>query len=269
MKLAAALLLCAPLAALACGEVITLQTHGNTTTRYALDAPPKAVAALVLLPGGGGHVNLDARGCAQKLNGNSLVRSQGLFHEHGLATALVDAPSDHFGDEGLAGFRATPAHAEDLGKLVADLRARLKLPVWIAGTSRGAISAANAAARLQGANAPDGVILTSPVTVGTAGGRLGWTAQTTLDAPLGNLRIPLLLVGHADDSCLRSPPSGLRVIATQAKSPRLQEVVVTGGPGARGAGGLAACEGRSPHGFTGQEAEVAAGIARFVRGGRY
>lgn len=41
-----------------------------------------------------------------------------------------------------------------------------------------------------------------------------------------------------------------------------------GGPGAR-ASGLAACEGRSPHGFVEQEAEVAAGIARFALGGRY
>jgi len=30
-----------------------------------------------------------------------------------------------------------------------------------------------------------------------------------------------------------------------------------------------ACEGRSPHGFNGVEAEVAAGIARFVRGEKY
>jgi len=28
-------------------------------------------------------------------------------------------------------------------------------------------------------------------------------------------------------------------------------------------------EGRSPHGFVEQEAEVAAGIARFIRGGSY
>jgi hypothetical protein len=30
-----------------------------------------------------------------------------------------------------------------------------------------------------------------------------------------------------------------------------------------------ACVGRSPHGFVDQEAEVAAGIARFVRGGSF
>jgi hypothetical protein len=140
--------------------------------------------------------------------------------------------------------------------------------VWLVGTSRGAISAGNAAGRLKGAAAPDGVVLTSPVTVGTTGGRLAWTAQTALDAPLEGVTIPLLLVGHAADACLRSPPGGMAAIAKRAKSPRLRVVTVTGGPGSRQSG-LAACEGRSPHAFVEQEAEVAAGIARFVRGGSY
>ncbi len=268
MRILAAALLSLPLAALACGEVVTLNTHSNTTTRYAISAPPNATAVLVLLAGGAGHVDLDSRGCAQKLKGNSLIRSQELFHRENFATALVDAPSNHHGEHGLGPFRTQTPHAEDLGKVVADLRERLKVPVWIAGTSRGAISAANAASRLQGTNAPDGVILTSPVTVGTTAGRLAWTAQAVGDAPLENIRVPVLLIGHAEDACLRSPASGLAGIAQRVKISRVQSVTVTGGSGSRQSG-LAACEGRSPHGFDGQEAEVAAGIARFVRGGRY
>jgi len=268
VKTFVAAILCLPLAALACGDVVTLKTHGSSTTRYALAVPPKATAVLVLLPGGPGHVDLGADGCAQKLKGNSLIRSQELFQRDGFATALVDAPSDYQGEHGLEAFRAQAPHAEDLGKVIADLRARLKVPVWLAGTSRGAISAANAAGRLSGANAPDGVILTSPVTVGTTGGRLAWTAQAVQDAPLERITMPLLLVGHAADNCMRSPTSGLAGIERRAKSSRVQLVTVTGGPGARQSG-LAACEGRSPHGFADQEAEVAAGIARFVRGGRY
>lgn len=46
----------------------------------------------------------------------SLVRSQALFHREGFATALVDAPSDHTGDDGQGGLRAQRPHAEDLGK---------------------------------------------------------------------------------------------------------------------------------------------------------
>ena len=59
------------------------------------------------------------------------------------ATALVDAPSDYPGEEGLGGFRLAPAHAEDLGKLIEDVRARVKAPVWLAGHSRGTVSVAN------------------------------------------------------------------------------------------------------------------------------
>jgi pimeloyl-ACP methyl ester carboxylesterase len=248
--------------ALACGEVVTLQTHDGTTMRYTLSAPQDAKGALILLAGGGGYLDLDAQGCAQKLKGNSLVRSQELFHREGFATAVVDAPSDHMGVDGLGGFRALAPHAEDLGKVVADLRARVKGPVWIVGTSRGAISAVNAAARL---SALDGVVLTSPVTVGTARGRKSWTAQTVHDNRIEDIRMPLLVVSHSQDGCFRAPPAGAQGIADRYKGARSQVVVVSGGTPGKGD----ACEGRSPHGFNGMEAEVAAGIVRFVRGGRY
>jgi pyruvate/2-oxoacid:ferredoxin oxidoreductase beta subunit len=52
-------------------------------------------------------------------------------------------------------------------------------------------------------------------------------------------------------------------------SHRKQVVTVKGGSGASKKIGIDACEGRSAHGFFGQEAEVASGIARFVRGQAY
>ncbi len=43
---------------------------------------------------------------------------------------------------------------------------------------------------------------------------------------------------------------------------------MTGGPGSVGGPpSVDACQGLSPHGFIEQETEVAAGIARFIRGG--
>jgi len=262
MRFACARLLLASAQALACGEVVTLQTHDGTTTRYALSIPQNAQGTLVLLAGGGGHLDLDAKGCAQDLKGNSLVRSQALFRAEGFATALVDAPSDHTGEDGLGGFRAQAAHAEDLGKVIADVHARVKGPVWIVGTSRGAISAANAGSRLADV---EGVVLTSPVTVGTARGRKAWTAQTVFDNRIEDIRAPLLVVSHSADGCFRSPPAGARGIADRYKGPRSQVVVVSGGASGKGD----ACEGRSPHGFNGIESEVATGIARFVRGEKY
>jgi hypothetical protein len=258
-----------------CGEVVALQTHSRTTTRYALAGPPGAPApaqiALVLLVGGGGHLDLDALGCPRALTGNSLVRSVPLFHHHGFVTALVDAPSDHLGEDGLAGFRVEAQHAEDIGRVITDLRGRRHAGVWLVGTSRGTISAVNAASRLSPPAAPDGVVLTAVLTVGGRGGQRPWVRQTVFDLRLDAIRAPLLLVGHADDLCLRSPAGLMRDVATRARSARQQVVTVTGGPGnpAGAQSSIDACEGRTPHGFVGQEAEVAAGIARFIRGGRY
>jgi len=266
----------APSAAESCGEVVTIETHHRTTTRYALvfpsdPAPAAARVALVLLPGGGGHLDLDDRGCARALKGNSLVRSIPHFRDLGLVTALVDAPSDHTGEDGLMGFRGSAAHAEDLGRIIKDVRGRASAAVWIVGTSRGSISAANAASRLTGPAAPDGVVLTSAVMSGGKGGQRPWVTQTVFDLRLEAIRVPVLVIGHADDTCVRSPANLMPNITARTSGAREQVVTVTGGPG-RAAGAqssVEACEGRAPHGFIEQEAAVAAGIARFIRQGAY
>jgi pimeloyl-ACP methyl ester carboxylesterase len=259
-------------AADSCGVVVTLAAHGGTTLRYSLAGPAGGGArtGLVLLVGGGGHLDLDGEGCPRALKGNSLVRSRPQFHREGFVTALVDAPSDHPGEDGLGGFRLAPEHAEDLGKVVADLRVRVQGPVWLVGTSRGTISAVNAAARLRGAAAPDGIVLTSALMVG-ARARKAWVADSVFDVRLEDIRVPVLVIGHAADQCIRSPASRSAEIADRTNGAREQVVAVTGGPGEamNFAPGIEACAGRSPHGFICQEAEVAAGIARFIRGGRY
>jgi hypothetical protein len=178
-----------------CGEVITMETHDRSTTRYTFVPPPKAAGpggpmTLVLLAGGSGHVDLDAKGCPRALKGNSLVRLIPVFAAAGFGTALIDAPSDFHGEDGLGGFRTSLPHAQDIGKVIADLRARTQGNVWLVGTSRGAISAANAGGRLSGPSAPDGVVLTSAVTSGQRGARKAWVAQTVFDVPLEDIRLP-------------------------------------------------------------------------------
>jgi hypothetical protein len=257
-----------------CGAVVTIATHDNTTTRYALSFPVKMAektepAVLLLLPGGSGYLDLDDAGCARSLRGNYLVRSIALFNYAGFITALVDAPSDHHSDDGLAGFRQSPLHADDLGRVITDLRARTKSPVWVLGTSRGTISAVNAVTKLSGKSAPDGIILTSALMSGQSSARKPWVGQTVFDLPLEKIKIPLLVVGHKEDSCVRSPAGLMNDIIDRTKGVRQQVVTVTGGPGASGPISAAACEGRSPHGFIKQENEIVEGIARFIRNSRY
>ncbi|HEY2990579.1 MAG TPA: hypothetical protein VGL11_22875 [Candidatus Binatia bacterium] len=258
-----------------CGEVVTIATHGGTTTRYALaqarGAPAQdARMALVLLVGGGGNIALDDQGCPRTLKGNSLMRSLPRFHDAGFVTALVDTPSDHSGADGLAAFRIAAQHAEDLGKVIADVRTRANGSVWLVGHSRGTLSAANAAARLSGPAAPDGVVLMSAMMVGDARAKKALATQSVFDLALEAIKTPVLVVGHAADNCVRSPAGFMEKIAAKTQSARKQVVMVTGGPiAADRPPSLSACEVHEPHDYVDQEAEVAAGIIRFIRGGSY
>ena len=252
---------------------MTLNTHDGTTTRYVLAGPEEAPSgdqgALVLLVGGGGDLDLDDRGCPRALKGNFLVRSLPHFHAEGFVTALVDVPSDSRGEEGLGGFRTSPDHAKDLGLVVTDVRRRTGGSVWVVGTSRGTISAANVASRFTSLATPDGLVLTSAVTSGSRTGRRAWVSQTVFDLRLDAIRMPVLVVGHADDQCARTPPGLMHDITAKTRGSRQQVVAVKGAGNSAVQASLDACEGRTPHGFIGQEAEVVAGIARFVRGGGY
>lgn len=262
-----------------CGELITLKTPRQATLRYALDQaaaplledePGRGPVALVLLVGSHGVLNLDALACPRYLTSSWLVRALPYFHELGFITALVDAPSDHVSEDGLAGFRIAPEHAQDIGQVVADLRSRLpNVAVWIVGTSRGAISAANAAARLTGEATPDGLVLTSALMSGQMGGTKAWVTQSVFDVPLEGILMSMLVVGHAADTCIRSPAALMNHIVMRTNGLREQVVTMTGGPGSVGPVGTVACEGKSPHGFADQEAELAVGIAKFVRGGSF
>jgi pimeloyl-ACP methyl ester carboxylesterase len=258
-----------------CGEVVAVATHGGSTTRYALDrgdGPPSHAVpiTLMLLVGGGGNLALDERGCPHALSRNSLIRMRPFFHAAGFATALVDAPSDWRGEDGLAGFRTAPTHAEDLGKVIGDLRARTGGAVWLVGHSRGTISAANAAARLTAPLAPDGLVLLSAMMVGEASKRRPFVAQTVFDPPLGAIAMPVLVIGHDADNCVRSPARQIGDVTARIHGPRQQAVVVTGGPIAPGrAPNTGDCGPGQPHDFVAQEAALAAGIIRFVGGGAY
>jgi pimeloyl-ACP methyl ester carboxylesterase len=254
---------------------MTIETHDRTTTRYTLAPAQGAPAqdariALVLLVGGGGNLNLDDKGCPRSLSGNVLMRMRPLFHGAGFVTALVDAPSDSSGGDGLAEFRIAPQHADDLGKVIGDVRTRTSGSVWLVGHSRGTISAANAAARFSGPAAPGGLVLMSTMMVGDARAKKALAAQTVFDLRLEAIKMPVLVVGHAADNCVRSPAGLMGNITARTQGVREQVVTVTGGPINPGrAPSLSACEVREPHDYVGQDAEVAAGIVRFIRGGNY
>lgn len=258
-----------------CGKLVSIETHDRTTTKYSLSGPSAAPTSgapitLLLLIGGGGIIALDDQACQHALSRNSLVRMRPALHAAGIATALLDVPSDISGGDGLAGLRVTSEHASDLGKIIADLRQRTQGAVWVVGHSRGSLSAANAAARLSGLAAPDGVVLMSAMMSGEPRGKKAWTSQTVFDLPLEALKMPLLMIGHLADNCPRSLASAMPRVIAKTQSSRSQAALISGGPIAPGRSiDLSACEVGEPHDFVEQEVVLAAGITRFVRGEKF
>jgi pimeloyl-ACP methyl ester carboxylesterase len=249
-------------------------TRTASVTRYSWlpgATPEPTGVAVLLLVGGGGTLDLDSAGCPQRLKHNILVRTAPLLRAAGVTTALVDAPSDWRGDDGLAGFRLDAAHAADLGQVVADLRRRSGArAVWLIGHSRGSLSAANAAGRLTGAQAPEGVVLASPMLYGEPSKRRPWVAQTLRDTDVLAYGGALLLVGHAADNCPRSLSEGLEALAQGAGAARVQVARVTGGPQPEGRSpSLAACEVGQAHDFVDQDRIFVEGVLRFIQGGRF
>jgi hypothetical protein len=202
----------------------------------------------VLFPGGAGNVHLEREAARALLDqGNYLVRSRRLFTGSGIVAAVMDAPSDHsrgMEDE----FRLGGAHAEDVGRVVADLRRRFPgLPVFLVGTSSGTISAASAGRRL--GSAVDGVVLSA--TVFTANRRRPGLSGFDF----ASIPVPLLFVHHIDDGCPTTPYTEAKRLAD-----RYPVISVSGGPPPQSK----PCEAMSAHGFLGREADTVDAIAGWM-----
>ncbi len=179
-----------------------------------------------------------------------------MFAQLGFIVATVDAPSDRQAGEGLVGFRSGEKHAQDIQAVITWLKSKAEVPVWVIGTSRGSLSAANSAARISDGG-PDGVVLTATVT-GLSKSR----PYTVFDAKLKTIRQPVLIVHHKADGCQVSPYSGTKSIVKKLKNARKVEVLAfEGGDPPRSA----ACHARSYHGFLGIEDEVVKAIADWIK----
>jgi hypothetical protein len=221
-------------------EVINLPTRPGVMQSILFTAAARPVASLVLFPGNFGLV--------RAVRANFLIRVVPNFVALDFNVAVADSPSDQ--PNGMPdGFRLSEAHATDIATVIAFLRQRAAVPVWLVGTSRGTISAASVGVRL-GPPRVDGVVLTSTVWAGSVG-----------QVPLEQLRVPTLIVHNRDDGCGESPfnlaAAGLdRLSAAPAK----EFIAVAGGKSRSGA-----CEALSPHGYYGIEDQVVPLIGAWIK----
>ncbi len=226
-------------------KVVDLPTRPGVTQRLLLTEVPGAKAAVVLLAGGHGGLQIQNDGSMRWGAGNFLVRSRALFAQQGVTVAVVDAPSDKQVEPHLSGHRQRPEHVADLQTVIAWLRETAKVPVWLVGTSRGTQSAAHVATSLDAPNGPDGVVLTATILTDPRG-------RPVTAMALERLRVPVLVVHHQQDGCSHCPYGEVPALMGKlVNTPRSEALGVTGGI-SRGD----PCEAASHHGFNGIESEV-------------
>jgi hypothetical protein len=241
--------LLAACATAAAEEIVTLNTRAGVTQSILLSVPNQPPAAVaVLFPGGDGNIELQLENGAPKFRGgNFLVRSRELFIDGGIATAIVDAPSDE--SRGMDDrFRLGEKHAEDIAKVVAELKQRIRnTPVFLIGTSRGTISAA-AAGRAFADNVA-GVVLTSTLFIAARSG----PGLSGFD--FATIKAPVLFVHNMDDTCRFTPYQSARTLGE-----RFPLITVHGGDPPRSD----ACEAYSYHGYLGKEKPTVEAIVNWM-----
>jgi pimeloyl-ACP methyl ester carboxylesterase len=237
------------------GEVVDLPTRPGVQLRImALRPSAEPAAVVVLLSGGPGRIGIQDNG-SLRTEGNFLIRSRGLFVQQGFATVLVDVPNDR--RDLNRGFRESAEHATDLGAVLAWARRSFAgKTVWLVGTSRGTHSAANAAVRLSGEQAPDGVVLTATILETSSFDPTN--ARPIQDMGMERLSLPVLAVHHEHDGCQVCPP--WRLPELMGKLPPGSKLLKYNGGNTVGP----ACEAFSYHGFNGIEEQVVADIAAWI-----
>ncbi len=248
MKLLPLLLLCAGAQAATVEEVVRLPSAGEAQlpVLFSHDDTREPDVTAVLFNGGGGAVGLLTR--IPKPGANFLVRSRARFVSEGVATAVIDVPTDMTSMSD--GYRMGRRHADDVARVVEELRRRFSgRPVFLIGTSRGTVSAAYAGAALGERVA--GVVLTSTVFNRGQGGNgvmgFDWNALKHL-----------LFVHHVDDACVATPYG----MARHLSGPGRPLVSAHGGDVPRSE----PCEAFSAHGYLGVEGPVVHAIVQWMRG---
>ncbi|HJV74535.1 MAG TPA: alpha/beta hydrolase [Noviherbaspirillum sp.] len=226
-------------------RVVDIPTRPGVTQRMIVVSPPNPKAAVVLLPGGHGGLQLDVNGSMQWGEGNFLVRTRQQFAEQGLMVAVVDAPSDRQTSPFLHGARQKPEHAADIKAVIAWLRETAKVPVWLVGTSRGTQSVAYLAIALAGGDGPDGIVLTSTILTDDKG-------RPVPSMPLEKIRVPVLVIHHEQDGCVHCSFSDMPALMSKLEGNPKSKLLPFKGGRTKGD----PCEPYAYHGFNGLEADV-------------
>jgi pimeloyl-ACP methyl ester carboxylesterase len=236
-------------------RVVDIPTRPGVIQRMLVLAPGSPKAAVILLAGGHGGLQISPKGSLTWGKRNFLVRTRELFASNGLMVAVVDAPSDRQNPPFLRGFRQKPEHVADIRAVIAWLKQQANVPVWLVGTSRGTQSAAFIATQLAPRDGgPDGVVLSSTILTDKPGNR------PVPEMPLGRIQVPTLIIHHKQDGCKHCKYSDLPVLMDKLTAVPPKELITVSGGKNRGD----PCKAMSYHGFNGIEQEVVTKIAEWI-----
>ncbi len=230
---------------------IQIPTRGGITERFELITPQDPKAVIVSFTGGAGRVNFSSSN-PSNTKANFLERNRTLFAERGFVVASITPPSNR---NDLSGFRETAEHVQDIRAVIAWLRQKFSLPVWLIGTSNGTESVAFAATQLTGSDGPDGIVLTSSILIAEPGEGL-----PVPDLAIDKIQIPVLVVHHELDGCAYCKPGELpRLMDKLTNAPRKELWTVSGGKNYGDP-----CQPESYHGFNGIDKDVIDKISGWI-----
>lgn len=224
-----------------------VQNVGDTQAVYAGPTNPRAV--VFMFAGGDGTVSFNAAGQITHMNGNFLMRTEGLWLAQGFGFATLASSSS------LMDRRHIPAYAQTIAAGIDFVRTRAgNVPIWLVGTSMGSIAAANGAAHLPGRVA--GLVLTSSVATPSRASR-----ETVFDSGLGAIAAPTLIVSNRGDTCPSAGPGfAPQILAALSRAPR-KEIIYVESHQLQSA----PCEALSPHGYFGIEADVVRRVSDWIK----
>jgi len=177
-----------------------------------------------------------------------------MFADNGLMVAVVDAPSDRQNPPFLGGFRQKPEHVADIKAVIAWLKQKANIPVWLVGTSRGTQSAAFIATQLAPADGgAEGIVLTSTILTDKK-------SRPVPKMPLHKIQVPTLVVHHKDDGCGHCKYDDLPQLMDKLTAVPRKELLTFEGGKNKGD----PCMAMAYHGFNGVEKEVVTKIAEWI-----
>ena len=242
-------------------SVLEIAMRGTVMRVLVEPSASAPVGAVILIAGGSGRLDLETSGRIRSLGGNQLVRTRGDYARAGFIAATPDIADDLKERDGgvRSGYRWGAEQAADLGLLTDHLRKQAPR-VYLIGTSRGALSVANAAARLTGTQRPDAIVITSGMLMQTDARQ---PSVQRMVKPLEAITMPVLLLAHENDACLYTPASATpQFKALLTAAPRVDIMMLKGGQADKKG---EECEAAGHHGFAGLDKEVVQTVTDWLK----